>query len=272
MYSAKWAAFRMPSWITRSSAGGAPGSRTARTGRMTAAVRSALNHPVDSVQITAAQTSAGAHWPSCSALRKLVDGTIHEREDLLAELGVDEALDLVALRGVTPATGFARERRPGEDVEQPERAGMRARIATRELAIERQPQGQVGEAVLRVFRELHRVVLSASARAGTAGPFAVLLDDEGVVVVVAIERALDRPAVEEDRRRRRDADAGRGRDVLADPRQRRRIVEADAEGAEVEAQLSRVAEQALAIEMLVGLEEDVEVPPEGALQPRALRA
>src|SRR5437016_2031564 len=90
----------MPWWIARSSAGEAPGKRAARTGSTMAAVRSPLNQPVDMSQMSDAHASAGSERRSGSCLRKLGDRAVHEIEHLLAELGVDEALDLLALRGV----------------------------------------------------------------------------------------------------------------------------------------------------------------------------
>src|SRR3989442_2682954 len=114
---------------------------------------------------------------------------------------------------------------------------------------------------------------STSGSAGalrTARP-GMLLDDERVVVVDAIgERAGDRASIEEERRGGVDPDARAGLDVLADARARRRVVEAGSERLHVEPELARVAEEALALEVLVVLEEDVVVLPEPSLPARAL--
>src|SRR5690348_6168442 len=99
-YSVKCATFRRPWCMACSSAGDAPGKSAARTGIRRAAVRSPVNQPVDIVQMTPAHTSAGSHRFTGRALRKLVDGAAHEREDVFAELRVDEALDLLTLRRV----------------------------------------------------------------------------------------------------------------------------------------------------------------------------
>src|SRR2546427_325124 len=141
--------------MARSSAGDAPGKRTERMGSRTAAVRSPLNQPVENVQMTVAHPSAGSQRRSCSRSGKLGDRAVHELEHLVAELGVDEALDLLPLRGVAAPTGVLGELASGQQVEELEHAAMGPRIAARELAIERQPQRQVGEAVLQVFRQLH---------------------------------------------------------------------------------------------------------------------
>src|SRR5207249_11239361 len=99
----------------------------------------------------------------------------------------------------------------------------------------------------------------------------MLLDDERVVVVDAVgERADDRAPVEEERRGGVDPDPRPGLDVLADARARRRVVEARGERLHVEPELARVAEEALALEVLVVLEEDVVVLPEPSLPARAL--
>src|SRR5690349_6829576 len=101
-----------------------PGTRAASTGRMTFAVRSPLNHPVENDQMTPAQRSGGSHRRSWPTLAKLGDDAVHELEDLLVELGVDEALDLLALRGVALAARLPRELRAREDVEELEHGRM----------------------------------------------------------------------------------------------------------------------------------------------------
>src|SRR5439155_1123876 len=99
----------------------------------------------------------------------------------------------------------------------------------------------------------------------------MLLDDERVVVVDAVgERADDRAPVEEERRGGVDPDPRPGLDVLADARARGRVVQAGAERLHVEPELACVAEEALALEVLVVLEQDVVVLPEAVLPSRTL--
>src|SRR5437016_993122 len=118
-YSAKCASLRSTAWMARSSVGERPGKIVARTGRMSALVRSLENQAVESVQIIAAHVNAGSQWEK-AWLRKLADGPVDDLEQLLAELGVDEALDLLALRRVAPAAGLAGELGPRDDVEEGE--------------------------------------------------------------------------------------------------------------------------------------------------------
>src|SRR5439155_19167633 len=99
----------------------------------------------------------------------------------------------------------------------------------------------------------------------------LLLDDERVVVVRPVQLARDGPAVDEERRRRVDAGAVADVHVLADARPGGGIVETSAKRREVEAEVPRVAEQALALEVLVILEQHVVVLPEPPLVARALR-
>src|SRR2546428_6308431 len=100
----------------------------------------------------------------------------------------------------------------------------------------------------------------------------MLLDDERVVVVDAVgERPGDRPAVEEERRGGIDPGARAGLDVLADAREGRGVVQAGCERGQVEPELARVAQEALPLEVLVVLEEDVVVLPEPLLPAGALR-
>src|ERR1043166_8563170 len=119
------------------------------------AVRSPVNQPVENVQMTVAQASAGSQRRSCSRSGKLADRAFHEVEHLIAELGIDKALDLLPLRGVAASTGLLGELCPGQQVEELEHPTMGSGIGARELVIERQPQGQVRETVLQVFRHLH---------------------------------------------------------------------------------------------------------------------
>src|SRR5207244_8791930 len=80
-----------------------------------------------------------------------------------------------------------------------------------------------------------------------------------------------RPAVEEERRGGIDPDARSRLDVLADAREGRGIVQAGCERGQVEPELARVAEEALPLEVLAVLEEDVVVLPEPLLPAGALR-
>src|SRR5438445_13885767 len=98
-----------------------------------------------------------------------------------------------------------------------------------------------------------------SAGAARAACVPGVLDDEGVVVVLARQGAGDRAPVEEERRRRADAHPRRGLDVLADAGPGGRVAEAGRERRDVEPELARVAEQALPLEVLVVVEEHVVV-------------
>src|SRR5205807_6903224 len=130
--------------------GSRPGKSVASNGRSSALVRSLENQPVESVQITAAHVNAGSQRERPS-LRKLGDGPVDDLEQLLAELGVDEAFDLLALRCVAPAAGLAGELRARDDVEEGEHPGAGLGVSGRQLAVERQAEGQVAEAILGVF-------------------------------------------------------------------------------------------------------------------------
>src|SRR6266403_47907 len=143
----------MPSWTTTSWPGVAPGKSVERRGRRTTPVRSPVNQPLERVQMTPAHATTGSQRPS--GLDNFGDGTAHEVEHVFAELGVDEALDLLALGGVAPAARLGRELRAGQHVEGREQAGVRARIRARELLIERQAEHQVRQPVLEIFRQLH---------------------------------------------------------------------------------------------------------------------
>src|SRR5437867_944494 len=103
----------------------------------------------------------------------------------------------------------------------------------------------------------------ASARAGRT--VRVLLDDERVVVVVAVQGTRHRPAVDEERRGRVDSGARARLHVLADTGAGRRVVEAGAEVRDVEAHVAGVAEEARALELFVVVEEDVLLLPETPL-------
>src|SRR5436190_19443832 len=115
-YSPKCASFRSTACMARSSTGSRPGKRVASNGRMSALVRSLENQPVDIVQMTVAHVSAGSQRAR-PALRKLGDRPVDDVEPLLAELRVDEALDLLALRGVAAPAGLARQLSSRDDVE-----------------------------------------------------------------------------------------------------------------------------------------------------------
>src|SRR6184192_448609 len=93
----------------------------------------------------------------------------------------------------------------------------------------------------------------------------LLLDDERVLVVRAVERARYLSTVEEQRRRGVDTHAVADVDVLPDARAGGGIVEAAAKRRELEAELTRVAKETFALEMLVVLEEHVVVLPEPSL-------
>src|SRR5919197_947617 len=111
---------------------------------------------------------------------------------------------------------------------------------------------------------------AGAARALRVG--GMLFDDERVLVVDAVgESPRDRAPIEEERRGAVDSGARSRLDVLADAREGGGIVEAGGERAQIEPELARVAEQALALEVLVVLEEDVVVLPEPLLPAGALR-
>src|SRR5213592_3092736 len=77
--------------------------------------------------------STSCSVPSPRLSSPLGDGTLHEVEHVFTELGVDEALDLLALGGVAPAARLGRELRAGQHIEEREQAGVRARVRAREL-------------------------------------------------------------------------------------------------------------------------------------------
>src|SRR5690242_489154 len=162
-YSPKCASFRSTACMARSSMGSRPGKRVASNGRMSALVRSLENQPVESVQISAAQVSAGSHRARPS-LRKLGDGAVDDLEQLLAELGVDEALDLLALRGVAAAACLAGELGAGDHVEKGEHPGAGVGVSARQLPVERESERQVAEAILGIFGEFHRASVYCSAQ------------------------------------------------------------------------------------------------------------
>src|SRR2546428_9532885 len=75
----------------------------------------------------------------------------------------------------------------------------------------------------------------------------VLLDDESIVVVRPVESSLDRAAIDEERGRRRDTRARPRLHVHPDARPRRGVVEAAPERRDVEVEVARVAQEAVAL-------------------------
>src|SRR5207244_2973181 len=106
--------------------------------------------------MTPPQATTGSHRLSCSALDKLGDGAIDDREHLFAELGVDEALELFALRSVSFASRLTGHLCAGEHVQVGEHPRMGAGIGAGELVVEQHPESQISEPVLRVLVEFHR--------------------------------------------------------------------------------------------------------------------
>src|SRR5881628_3593322 len=105
--------------------------------------------------MTAPHTTTGSQRRSCSWLGKLGHRPLDEGKNVLAELGVDEALDLLALRRVPPAAGIARELRTGQQVEELEHPRKGTRIASGQLLVERQAHGEICQAVLQVLGQFH---------------------------------------------------------------------------------------------------------------------
>src|SRR5882724_20912 len=117
-YSLKCPSFRRPACWVRSVSGPACGKSHARSGTTIASVRGPANQPVDAKKMTAAQAATGAQRATIRpSADKLGDRLGHEGERRLVELGVDEALDLVALRRVALAAGPVGELRAREHVE-----------------------------------------------------------------------------------------------------------------------------------------------------------
>src|SRR5262249_27246725 len=90
-------------------------------------------------------------------------------------------------------------------------------------------------------------------------------------VVRPVEGPLDGAAVDEEGGGRGDARARPRLHVGTDARPRGRFVEAGAEGRDVEVEVPRVAEEAVALQGLVILEQEVVVLPESILLRGALR-
>src|SRR6185503_2124019 len=161
-YSVKWPSFRRKAWRTWSVCRSALGKIQARTGRITDSVRGPANPPLDATKMTAAHAPTGPQRARAPrSADKLGDRLRHEGERLLVEFGVDEALDLLPLRGVALAGRPVRELRPREDVQILQHGGTFPGIAGRELLIERQAHRQEREPVLQVFVEVHQGLLGA---------------------------------------------------------------------------------------------------------------
>src|SRR5581483_7135408 len=156
-YSTTCAALRIAWWIASSSARLACGKSAASSGRMIRPVRSPENHCVEKTEITAAHATTGSQRASVAGglLDKLGHDAVDEVERRLVELGIDEALELLALRGVALAARVPRELRARDPVEKLEHRGIAAGIAGRELAVECQPHGEERAAVLEIFAEPH---------------------------------------------------------------------------------------------------------------------
>src|SRR5262249_58799244 len=120
--------------------------------------------------------------------------------------------------------------------------------------------------VFRFFVQLHGILpagsLAPAPRRLGGARLGFLLDDDREVVVRTLERSLHPAPVDEDGGRRFDAETCARADVLGDAGHRRGVVEARTELADVEAEVARVAEEALAVERLLMLEELVVVFPE----------
>src|SRR5690349_15408968 len=124
-YSVKCASFRIAACAVSSERGFAWGKSHASTGRITDPVCAPVNQLVDAKKMTPAQATTGAHRVATPPSGdKLGDRLVHERERVLVELRVDEALDLVALRGVALAAGTLGELRAGEEIEELEHRGI----------------------------------------------------------------------------------------------------------------------------------------------------
>src|SRR2546425_11233707 len=89
----------------------------------------------------------------------------------------------------------------------------------------------------------------------------LLLDDEGIVVVRPVEGPLDRATIDEEGGGGGDAHARPRLHVHPDARLRGGVVEAGPERRDVEGEVARVAEEALALEAGGILEEEVVVLP-----------
>src|SRR5262245_10591296 len=261
-YSVKCAALRTLRWIACSEGGGSDGKSQCNRGMNTRPVCSLLNQPVEKSEISAAQPRTGSQRRKRTRSGDLGDDTIHERQDVVIELGVDEALDLLALRRVPPPTRLSRELRPRDDIQVLEHRRLRGGIDAGEEPIEDEPHGEKGQAVFEFLVEFH------SPSAGSRREL-VLFDDERVVVVRGLERAIDDASVEEQCRGRGHPELEPDLDVLDHARSRLGRIETRAERGDLDADVPRVAEQAVAVERLLMLEELIVILPEPSLFPRA---
>src|SRR5262249_51719277 len=99
----------------------------------------------------------------------------------------------------------------------------------------------------------------------------VFFDDERIVVVGSLERSLDAPPVDEDGGGGFHPEPRARVDVGRDAAHRAGVVETGAEGGDVETEIAPGAEQTVAVEGLLILEEHVVVLPETPLASCALR-
>ena len=134
---------------------GAPGAA-----RLLRALRDNGEREVRLVGVDMSERAIGRHI--CDEFHLVPPGADPSFPDALLELVEREGVDVVlpesshdllhlALRGVSLAAGVGRELRPGEDVEKGEQTRLSPGIGARELAIEREAQGEVCESVLRIL-------------------------------------------------------------------------------------------------------------------------
>src|SRR5262249_33466690 len=150
-YSTKWAHLRIVMCIRSSAAWSACGNSHASTGTMIEPVCVSENALVDATKIQTPHAMTGAQRPMRLALaNELRDRLGHQRQRLVVEFGVDEALDLLALRSVALAARGLGELRAGEEIEVAEHGRLPPRVAARELAVEGEADGQEREAVFQI--------------------------------------------------------------------------------------------------------------------------
>src|SRR5262249_38431329 len=116
-YSVKCAALRTLRWIACSEGGGSDGKSQCNRGINTRPVCSLLKQPVAKSEISAAQGADGSQSRKRTRSGDLSDDTIHERQDVVIELGVDEALDLLALRRIPPPARFSGQLRARDEIQ-----------------------------------------------------------------------------------------------------------------------------------------------------------
>src|SRR5262249_49731932 len=189
-YSATCAALRTLRWMSCSACRGNDGKSQWSSGMKTRPVCSLLNQPVEKSEISAAHPTTGSQSRTRARSGDLGDDTVHEGKDILIELGVDEALDLLALRRIPPPARLTGQLRAGDEIQIFEHRGLRGRVDPGKEPIEHEPHGEKGQAVLEFLVEFH------SPSVGSRREL-VLLDDERVVVVRGLERAIDDASVEE---------------------------------------------------------------------------